>query len=77
MVSERVRALIASELEIPLDVVPANASAETLEAWDSLGHMKVIMSIEQEFGVRFQTGEIPMLNSVEKLSAALKERGAH
>jgi acyl carrier protein len=75
MVRERLKGILASELDLPVDRVPEDASAETLEAWDSLGHMKVIMAVEQEWGVRFATAEIPTLNSIEKLAAALDGKG--
>lgn len=75
MLREQLRAIIARELDLPEGSVAADASAEKLEAWDSLGHMKLIMAVEQELGVRFATAEIPGLSSVEKLAAALGEKG--
>lgn len=75
MLTEKLRAIIARELELPEGSVAADASAEALEAWDSLGHMKLIMAVEQEFSVRFATAEIPALTSVGKLVAALGEKG--
>jgi acyl carrier protein len=76
MLRERLRTIIAAELDLPEGSVPIDASAETLEQWDSLGHMKVIMAVEQELGVRFATAEIPGLASIDKLAAALAEKGA-
>jgi acyl carrier protein len=76
MLRERLRTIIAAELDLPEGNVPIDASAETLEQWDSLGHMKVIMAVEQELGVRFATAEIPKLASIDKLAAALAEKGA-
>lgn len=75
MLKSRLQAIIAQELELPPAEVPEDASAETLQTWDSLGHMKLIMAIEQELGVRFATAEIPELSSIPKLAAALEKKG--
>lgn len=75
MLKTRLTAIIAQELELAPAEVPEDASAETLQAWDSLGHMKLVMAIEQELGVRFATAEIPELTSVPKLVAALEKKG--
>jgi acyl carrier protein len=42
--------------------------------WDSLGHMQLMVEIENEFNVRFQTHEIAGLETVEKIVGAI---GAH
>lgn len=73
---ERLKALVAAELELPIDRITDAAGAETLEAWDSLGHLKVILAVEQAFDVRFSTAEIPEVASLELLLAALAGREA-
>lgn len=39
----------------------------TVEAWDSVTHLNLILAIEAEFGIQFDAGEIPELLSVEKI----------
>lgn len=72
---ERLRTIIATELDIPEAEIPLDASAETLTAWDSLGHMRIVVAIEDALGVRFATAEIPALTSIDKLVAALEAKG--
>ncbi|HEY3804353.1 MAG TPA: acyl carrier protein [Kofleriaceae bacterium] len=71
---DRLRSIIATELEVPPDSVPADASAETFQPWDSLGHMRIIIAIEEQLDVRFATAEIAGLTSIDKLVAALASR---
>lgn len=40
--------------------------------WDSLGHMQLMVEIENEFNVSFQTHEIAGLGSVEKIAGAVR-----
>ena len=45
-----------------MDVDPATVSAETtaddVESWDSISHVRLIMSIESAFGANFTNAEI-------------------
>lgn len=72
---EMLRKLVADALQLPLDKVPANASSETLEDWDSLRHLDIILAVESATNVKFQTAEIVELTSLDKLQAALANRG--
>lgn len=44
----------------------------TLEAWDSVTHLNLILAVEAEFGVQFDTAEIPELLSVGKIRGRLE-----
>ena len=71
------RRVLAEALEVPLDQIAADASIETLEAWDSLGHVKVVMRIEDRIGRTLEAEEIVSLfdiDSVAKLIAAAQPR---
>jgi acyl carrier protein len=71
---DRLRSIIAAELEVPLDTVPTDAGAETFQPWDSLGQMRIVVAIEEQLGVRFATAEIAELTSIDKLLGALAAR---
>jgi acyl carrier protein len=44
------------------------SSAATVEGWDSLAHINLITSIEQEFGVKFALGELEDLKNVGEMA---------
>lgn len=46
-------------------------SPETLEAWDSLGHIRLISALEDELQLSFTLDEIEAMNSVAKILAVL------
>jgi acyl carrier protein len=45
-------------------VVTREASAQTIDGWDSLAHINLISAIEQELKVRFALGELEGLKNV-------------
>jgi acyl carrier protein len=42
--------------------------------WDSIGHMDLIMAVEQEFGVTFASFELAQLQSADAITKAVAER---
>ena len=45
-------------------VVTRESSARTVDGWDSLAHINLVSSIEQEFHIRFALGELETLQNV-------------
>jgi acyl carrier protein len=45
-----------------------------IEVWDSFNHINLMLSIEAEFGVEFESDEIGTLLSVGQISDALHRR---
>jgi acyl carrier protein len=39
-------------------------SAKDVDGWDSLAHIRILIAIEAEFGVRFETSEMAALPTV-------------
>jgi len=70
----RVMKIASKELEIPVEQVFPELSINTVESWDSLGHLNLILAIEEEFDVKFLTEEIPKLNSIKIITEAVKEK---
>jgi acyl carrier protein len=69
------RKIVADVLQLPLVAVPVDANSQTLEVWDSLRHLDIVMAIEAATGVSFSTAEIVELTSLEKIEAALLRHG--
>ena len=55
------------------DVDLDNISSSTLSKWDSLNHIKLIISIEKKFNIKFESKIISELNSYLKILDYLKK----
>jgi len=67
----RLSGLVARVLDLPAAEVD-NASADSTPGWDSLAHLRLLMAVEEEFGVSFSPDEIPELDSVRRIGDAVE-----
>jgi acyl carrier protein len=56
-----------------IDVTPG-LSAKDVDGWDSLTHIRLILTVEKAFKIKFSTPEIGKLEKVEDLVALIKSR---
>lgn len=73
MIQDRVIAVVAKTFILPAESVTIEFGIRTSEKWDSLGHIRLILAIEAEFGVRFRATEIPELDCVAAIVKKLGE----
>ena len=59
---------------MPVDAVNLESSPETLENWDSLRHIKLILAIEESLGVQFSDEDIVSIKNVQDLLARVEAR---
>lgn len=73
-VRERVRRIISDMFAVPIDQVTDESSPETIEAWDSMAHLNLVLSLEQEFAITFDLNEIAELTSVPAIVDRITSR---
>ncbi|RDJ35498.1 MAG: acyl carrier protein [Crenarchaeota archaeon] len=53
---------------------PSEYSQKAIEEWDSLGHLNLIMELEQALNIRFKSHDIPQLTSLKEIERAINEQ---
>ena len=53
-----------------------STAPEDVAAWDSIGHMNLVASLEKEFGLQFEVDEIMEMSSAGKIVEILQAKGA-
>lgn len=67
-VAERLKPLFRDAFpEAEIDRIGPSTSADDVFGWDSIAHVNLIVSIEEEFGVRFEPDEITAFSNVGEL----------
>ena len=72
---ERLRQVVGGLFGVDPDSIDDNSSMATIEAWDSLMHVSLIMAIEEEFRVRFRVEDAFAMTSVARIRAELEKLG--
>ena len=71
----RLKKVVSQALDISEGKVTPDLAAGSTEKWDSLGHLMLILAVENAFGIKFPTEAIPELRSLGLILEALKEAG--
>ena len=71
-VFNKLRDAMAATLKVPADSITVTTKDEDLAAWDSLGHVNLMMTLEQTFDVFLDVEDFPRLNSVPAIIEYLK-----
>lgn len=58
-----------------LALTPAT-TAQDVEDWDSLNHVRLMLTVERQFGVKFSAAEIGRLKNVGDLVALVRSKSA-
>jgi acyl carrier protein len=66
-VADRVCAVIADVFGVPREELGAETVQEDIPEWDSLGHLNLMLALEEAFGVSFSVDEMPELVSVKAI----------
>lgn len=67
MISDRLKNLILKELNLQEFELTEETLAKDVPGWDSLKNFTIILSIEEEFGIKFLTEEILLVKNVGDL----------
>jgi len=64
---EQVLSMIQRELDLDTGDIDASSSRESTEFWDSLGHLRVCLALEGEFGIKIPMDAVERLGSVASI----------
>jgi acyl carrier protein len=67
MISERLKRIILEALELDDFDIQDETTASMVPGWDSLSHVRIIIAIEKNYGIRFKTLEVIRLKNVGQL----------
>ncbi len=65
---------IASVLEVDSSLLNEDSKVGSIEEWDSVAHLTLVVEIEDEYDVEIPSDEIGEYDSVKKLYALIKEK---
>lgn len=55
-------------------VVTNESNAESIDDWDSLSHIRLVVAIEKQFGIKFAFGELQGLKNVGEMITLIEKK---
>lgn len=63
----KIAKIIAKHTRVAQKSITLDTTVETIERWDSLSHIKIIVDVEKDFDLKIDTSIIGELNSVKSI----------
>jgi acyl carrier protein len=67
MIKDRLKAIMAEVFEINVSDIKDDASQKTMDVWDSLQHLNLMVEIEDQFDLEFAPEDIGEMTTLEKI----------
>jgi acyl carrier protein len=71
---DRLKDVIASVLDIAASSITHDTSMDTVDAWDSIKHMSLVLAIEEEFGISIPDEDAADITSYPLIRLVLAEQ---
>jgi acyl carrier protein len=66
---EQVRDIASDIFSVPADKITAASSPETIENWDSMQHLNLVLAVEEKFGVQLDPEDIEKMKNIGAVAA--------
>lgn len=57
-------------------VVRPELTADDVDEWDSLAHVRLVLAVEKKFGLKFSAAEVGRLKNVGEFAALIEAKSA-
>lgn len=64
-INTQILQIAANAFSIPADKLSLESTSRNVEGWDSMAHLQFITLMEDQFGMRFSTADIMVMNSIQ------------
>lgn len=75
MLRRQVKDLLAKVWSIDASNIPDEVSLNQFEKWDSLGHISIVLALEERFGIPVNEETVQSLDSLSAIMAYLERTG--
>jgi acyl carrier protein len=73
----RVRRIVSTLFGVSAEEVTETSSPATIPRWDSMGHLTLVLELEQEFGVAFPPEQVERMSNVGEIAEIVSNATAN
>jgi acyl carrier protein len=70
---DKIRAIMAEALRLPVERIGPDAAIGTVPNWDSTAHMRLMIALEDEFGIDLDESRMVEMTSLARIRATVEE----
>ena len=72
---QKLKEVLARIFNVHVSMITEDASPDTIESWDSLRHMSLVLALEEEFDVELTDDQVVEILSYKLIKIVLQEQG--
>jgi acyl carrier protein len=72
---QKLKNVIAAVFNLDINLINENSSVDTIDNWDSLNHLKLVLALEQEFDISFSEEQSVEIMNYLLIKITLEEHG--
>ena len=65
---DQVRAIAADIFAVPPEAITPDTSPQTVESWDSVQHLNLVLALEEKFGIQFEPEEMEQMHTLGQIA---------
>jgi acyl carrier protein len=73
---DQVRSVAADVLGVTSAGITPESSPQTLESWDSVHHLNLVLALEEKFSIQFSPEEIDAMHNIGDIVAVIQAKGS-
>ncbi len=73
MIDQEIKEVMATVFDVSIDLIEDDASTDTIEKWDSLRHMNLILALEEEFDISIPDEEVGSMTNYKLVKLIVTE----
>ena len=70
---DKIRAIMADALRLPVERIGPDAAIGTVPNWDSTAHMRMMIALEDEFGIDLDESRMVEMTSFARIRDTVEE----
>lgn len=71
---DELRRVVAETFRVRAESLSGASNGATVPGWDSVGHLNLVLAVEEHFHVRFTTEEISQMTDLASIQSLLDGR---
>jgi acyl carrier protein len=74
VVFDQIRTMASDLFGVPAEQISAASSPQTLENWDSIQHLNLVLAVEGKFGVQLSPEEIEQMKNIGETAKLVESK---